>query len=62
MTGEVRVSDRFAAMLGVPAGVTVRRRDELRARIHPDDQERVRAAFEAALAGPGEYDVEYRSL
>ena len=62
MTGEVRVTDRFAAMLGVPPGVTLRHRDELRARVHPDDRERVRAAFESALAGAGEYGVEYRSL
>ena len=62
MTGEVRVTDRFAAMLGEPPGVTHRHRDELRARVHPDDRERVRAAFESALAGAGEYGVEYRSL
>jgi PAS domain S-box-containing protein len=62
MTGEVRVSDRFAAMLGLPPGVLLRHRDELWARVHPDDRGRVRAAFEAALAGPVEHDVEYRSL
>ena len=62
ITGEVRVSDRFAALLGMPPGVTVHHRDELQALIHPDDRERVGAVFEATLGGPGEYVVQYRSL
>jgi PAS domain S-box-containing protein len=35
--------------------------DELRAALHPEDAVRVRAAFEAAVAGDGRYQAEYRA-
>jgi len=35
--------------------------EKLRAALHPDDADRVRAAFDAAVAGSGHYQAEYRA-
>jgi len=62
LTGVLRVSERFATMFGLPSGMDVASGGELRGRVHPDDRERVKAAFEAALDGGKDYSVEYRTL
>ena len=62
VTGELRVSDRLPAMFGVLPGTVLRRINDLRDHVHPDDRERVKAAIEVALQGRGDYHVEHRTL
>nr|WP_302474230.1 hybrid sensor histidine kinase/response regulator [Roseococcus sp. MDT2-1-1] len=60
-TGELRASDACKAVFG-------RKPDEpfsyaeLLAAIHPDDLGRMQEAVAAALAGSGDYDIEYRTV
>jgi PAS domain S-box-containing protein len=62
-TGAVLWPVRVKAMYGLPADMPVTMRD-FYAALHPDDRERVRAAFEAACdpARRCLYDVEYRTV
>jgi diguanylate cyclase (GGDEF)-like protein/PAS domain S-box-containing protein len=52
-------SPRCLAIFGIPVAGPVSYAGFL-ATIHPDDRERIYAAVHAALAGDGEYDIEYR--
>ena len=61
-TGELRVSERLGEMFGVAAGTALRRIEDLRDRVHPDDRARVKAAFETALDGRSDYRVEHRAV
>jgi PAS domain S-box-containing protein len=62
-TGAVLWPARVKAMFGLPADASVTMAD-FYAGLHPDDRERVRAAFNAACdpARRSLYDVEYRSV
>ena len=48
------------SMFGFPPGHTIITREEFGARVHPDDLERSRAAFIAAMRGDHTLEVEYR--
>ncbi|MBI3950706.1 MAG: response regulator [Acidobacteria bacterium] len=61
-TGRISISNRLAAIFGLPPDVTWHNRDDWRRLVHPDDQERIEAVFQRAVAGQGEYDVEYRII
>src|SRR5439155_1583995 len=61
-TGELRISERLAAMYGLPASATNPPRDVWRDRIHPEDRDRVEEAFRATLGGGRDYAAEYRAF
>jgi diguanylate cyclase (GGDEF)-like protein/PAS domain S-box-containing protein len=48
------------SMFGFPAGHTIITNEEFGSRVHPDDRERARAAFLAAMKGDHMLEVEYR--
>ena len=60
-TGVMTCSDICKANFGRQPGRPFTYED-LIASIHPDDRERVRAAVAEAVAGGGDYDVEYRNI
>jgi len=65
MTDELFVSPRAKQLLGVPDGVEIRRRADLRAHggFHPEDRRRIGDTFRACLApGFGGLDIEYRVI
>lgn len=55
------VSDRMAAITGLPAGETpVAGAEDLQALVHPDDREALRRTIEDGLRDEGRYEAEYR--
>ncbi len=59
--GTMTVSDEYARMLGYDPEQFAEGRDSWRARIHPDDRERVIERLESYLAGAADdYAIEYR--
>ena len=58
---QVILSERAAAILGIPSGPPVDWA-RLRERLHPEDREQSRLAVERAIADRGDYDIEYRVL
>lgn len=61
-TGEFHHSARMAAILGLPPEEGPRDANQWTERLHPADADRVRAAFEEAVAGRREYNIEHRIL
>jgi PAS domain S-box-containing protein len=61
-TDHVRRYLASATPSGDDVGVMVGVREQLIARLHPEDRDRVRAELDAAVAGRGYLDVEYRLL
>jgi len=59
-TDRVEFSRRAAEIFGVPATAADLTWAELRARLHPDDQERARAEVERVLLERADYTIEYR--
>jgi len=65
LTDELFVSPRAKHLFGVPDGVEIRTRADLKAHggFHPEDRRRIGDAFKACLApGSGGFDVEYRVI
>ena len=65
LTDELFVTQRAKHLFGVPDGVEIRTRDDLKAHggFHPEDRRRIGDAFKACLApGSGGFDVEYRVI
>jgi PAS domain S-box-containing protein len=65
VTDELFVSPRAKQLLGVPDGVEIRTRADLRAHggFHPEDRRRIANVFKACLApGFGGIDIEYRVI
>jgi PAS domain S-box-containing protein len=60
-TDQVILSERAAAILGIPAGPPIDW-GRLRERLHPEDREQSRLAVERAITDRGDYDIEYRVL
>lgn len=58
-TGRVTSSERMAEILGLDPAAEVTAQ-QWRERVHPEDLERVRGEFAAALGGLREYDCEHR--
>ena len=55
------VSDRMAAITGLPPGETpVSGADEIQELVHPDDRDALRERIEAGLRAGGRYEAEYR--
>jgi signal transduction histidine kinase/ActR/RegA family two-component response regulator len=57
----LRASARFTGHFGLPESAPPTPAD-LDARLHPDDRAAVRAAVERAIAAPGSFDVELRTV
>jgi PAS domain S-box-containing protein len=65
MTDELFVSPRAKQLMGVPDGVEIRKRADLRTHggFHPEDRRRISDTFRACLApGFGGFDIEYRVI
>ena len=60
-TDQIVLSERAAAILGIPPGAPVDW-GRLRERLDPEDRDRSRLAVEQAIAEHGDYDIEYRVL
>jgi PAS domain S-box-containing protein len=62
-TGELRWNERCKQLFGLPPDAEVTY-DLFLAGLHPEDRERTDQAVQRALAsdGPGEYDVQYRTI
>lgn len=61
-TGEVAMDERAHGFWGVPRGGRQITFEDLSARIHPADLNRVRTAFEATRKVPGAYEIDFRVL
>ncbi|MBS0409625.1 MAG: PAS domain-containing protein, partial [Proteobacteria bacterium] len=59
---EVLVSERMAAITGLPAGLLGDGREAIYGCIHVDDRERVRALIVKDLADSGRYELRYRMV
>ncbi len=62
VTGEHIRSKQNWALLGLPEETRAPSQAEWESRLHPDDHDRVTAQLDRAVAGAGEYNVEYRLL
>jgi two-component sensor histidine kinase len=60
-TDEISLDDRACLMWGVPTSGPVTFED-LSARIHPEDLDRVRSGFAATREAPGPYEIDFRIL
>jgi two-component sensor histidine kinase len=60
-TDEIALDDRALALWGMPAGAQPTF-EGLSAKIHPEDLDRVRAAFSATREVPGPYEIDFRIL
>ena len=60
-TDELRLDERSYAIWAVPPHLNVKFED-LSARIHPADRDRVRAAFAASRAVVGQFEIDFRIL
>lgn len=59
----VRVSERLAAITGLPAGEwPAEKGDFLYRGVHPDDRTKTREQMEACVRSDGRFDVEYRRI
>jgi PAS domain-containing protein len=58
-TRQLTVSPELEAFYGLEPG-TVRTYQELRARVHPDDLDRMEARHEAAIRNHQPFDIEFR--
>ena len=59
VTGQMTLGPRAARMFGFPADTLVTR-EQVRARLHPEDAERARRGFDDALVNRTDYANEYR--
>jgi PAS domain S-box-containing protein len=62
VTGQVTGTPLFFELLGLANSTALFTRDEWLATIHPEDYEGVVAELNAAIAGGGKFQAEYRSL
>ena len=60
-TDELTMDERAFALWGLPYQATVTFED-LSARIHPKDRDRVRAAFQATRAIVGAFEIDFRIM
>jgi signal transduction histidine kinase len=60
-TGQTTWSEAVELMHGIDPGTHPGRIESARLTVHPDDRERLAAAFDAAMA-TGDYEVEYRTV
>ena len=61
-SGGLTCSDGVGPILGYPRGAHFQDRSVWRQCVHPQDRQRVTEAFEAAMRGERDYDVEYAVL
>ena len=61
-SGCITCSDGVGPILGYPRGMQIRDRSIWRQCIHPQDRQRVAGAFDAAMRGERDYDIEYAVL
>jgi two-component sensor histidine kinase/PAS domain-containing protein len=62
VTGNAVIDTQYASTMGFGQGAQTLTRDQIGARIHPEDRPRVAAEHEALVAGGAHYHIEYRTI
>ena len=60
LTGQITWDERLRTMFGYDAEQSTADLDDMTARVHPDDLDRVQSAITSAIRSAGSYEVEYR--